>query len=424
MEKERVIQVRKRQGRYIRNFLLLAVALLLLVGMKKTAFAETATLTIDGKNVNPYASSSGKGSSGGTWSFTPANGIKNATLTLNNYNGKEIDYSYAPGDFDIELVGNNVVTNNTNTTGFGIYYTSDGIDTISIKGKGKLTIHSLNHGIEFNSKYYTNDKGGKLVLNSNVTIYCAGGGLHSKGKAYINGGTLNIIANNYNTVIVNQFIQNGGNVTIAGNGPYSAGVYLGGENSRFEANGGTLVVNSVNHAIEAYTGDLYFNEGSHVTATSSGMWGGGLFSLNGQIHFNGGEVKAYAKAFYAFYSCKDSKNKFVYFGDLNPNRQMAYFEGNNFNSLTREDSLSLGSGSATGYSVAYAIHILPKWKASASSSQKQASIQLTNLTPKYGSGPAKTVTGIKGETVKVNVRCAKGKAFYVTDFHPSKQCGL
>ncbi|WP_162300678.1 Ig-like domain-containing protein [Anaerosacchariphilus polymeriproducens] len=416
--------VRPRKVKYIRNILMLAIALLMLVGMKNTVFAETATLTIDGSNVNPYVSSSGKGSLGGTWSFVPANGIKNATLTLHNYKGKEIDYSYAPGDFDIVLLGNNVINSITNTTGFGIYYESDGIYTISIKGTGKLTIHSFYHGIEFDSKYSTNDQGAKLVLNANVTIHCDGGALRSGGKAYINSGTLNIVANSFNAVIVNQFIQNGGNVTVTGKGPYSAGVYLGGENSRFEANGGTLVVNSFRRAIEAYKGDLYFNEGSHVTATSIDSWDAALYSFYGQIHFNGGEVKAYAKAFNAFYARKDPNNRFVYFGDFNPGRKMAYFEGTHFNTLTRVDCLSLGNGSMAGYSLADAIYILPKWRASINS-QKNVVIKLTNLTPKYGSGPANSVTGIRGETVKVSVRCAKGKKlsalYYYQVKEPSKK---
>ncbi|RDU22785.1 Ig-like domain-containing protein [Anaerosacchariphilus polymeriproducens] len=429
MQKERVIMVRQRQVKYIRSFLILAVALLMLVGMKKTVFAETATLTIDGTSVNPYVSSSGKGSSGGTWNFAPANGIRNATLTLNNYQGKEIDYSYAPGDFDIVLVGNNVITSNTNTTGFGIYYKSDGIYTFTIKGSGRLTINSLCEGILFNSKYNTTDKGAKLIFNANITMYCAGGGLHSQGKAYINSGTLNIVANNFNAVIMNQFIQNGGNVTVTGKGAYSAGVYLAGENSRFEANGGTLTVNSVMRAIEAYKGDLYFNEGSHVTAISTGKSKDSLYSFYGQIHFNGGEVKAYAKASNAFSSRKNAQNQFVYFGDLNPGRQMAYFEGQDLNSLTRVNSLSIvGNESISGYSKADAIYILPKWKALVTTSQKKAAIKLTNLTPKYGSDSANSVTGIKGETVKVSVRCAKGKKlsalYYYKAKAPSKKTSI
>lgn len=403
---------------------MLVVAMLMLAGMKKTAFAEAATLTIDGTSVNPYVSSSGKGSSGGTWSFAPANGIKNATLTLNNYHGKEIDYSYAPGDFDIVLVGNNVVTNNTNTTGFGIYYEADGIYTITIKGK--LTIHSLFYGIDFNTKYYTNDQGGKLVLDANVTIHCDGGGLHSKGKAYINSGTLNIVANSFYGVIVNQFIQNGGNVTVKGLGERAGGIYMAGENSRFEANGGMLTVNAGYHAIESYKGDLYFNEGSHVTAISTGKSKDSLYSFYGQIHFNGGEVKAYAKASNAFSSRKNAQNQFVYFGDLNPGRQMAYFEGQDLNSLTRVNSLSIvGNESISGYSKADAIYILPKWKASVTTSQKKAAIKLTNLTPKYGSDSANSVTGIKGETVQVSTRCAKGKKlsalYYYKVKEPSKK---
>ncbi|RDU23576.1 Ig-like domain-containing protein [Anaerosacchariphilus polymeriproducens] len=422
MQKESVMIVRQRRQKYIRNLLMLVVAMLMLAGIKKTAFAEAATLTIDGTSVNPYVSSSGKGSSGGTWSFAPANGIKNATLTLNNYHGKEINYSYAPGDFDIVLVGNNVVTNNTNSTGFGIYYEADGIYTITIKGKGKLTIHSLFYGIDFNTKYYTNDQGGKLVLNANVTIHCDGGGLHSKGKAYINSGALNIVAYNFHAVIVNQFIQNGGNVTITGKGAYSAGVYMAGENSRFEANGGILTVNSVNHAIEAYTGDLYFNEGCHVTAKSTGFWQESLYSLNGRIYFNGGEVRAYAPASTAFRSAKNEENKFVYFGNLNPGRQMAYFEGKNFNSLTRVKHLSMETEEiGMGYSNKYAIAILPKWRASVSTSQKKIAIKLMNLTPKYGSGPVDSITGIKGETVKVSVRCAKGKKLSTLYYYKAKE---
>lgn len=413
--KER-IKKSKIKCKIIKGIVMMAAVISMCWGIKSNVLASTPVLKVDGTTVNINAAATGNGSSGGSWSYTPSSGSGAAVLTLNNYQGGGIDYQYAPEAFNVKLVGVNTITAGTGLS--GIKYYTDSNYTFTVEGAGSLNIKSERFGIECDDIVGPPFNNPQLSINANLTINSRWSCINLAGLLTINGGTINLYSERSETILVDCLTINGGNITAKSIN--SAGVRLMNDNQKFEINGGMLNSYGKTGGIDGDNVSFYFNEGSRVIATSASTTGiGGIFTWKGQIYFNGGEVFAQnisERKTAAIRAKKDEKGNAFYFGESQ--RAMVYFEGSSVNDLQRVNKLDLEK-------IKSAVHIYPKLKATVKSDQKNATIKLANKTPNYGSGPAQSVNGIRGETIFVSVSCVKdkkiGRLYYYKAGEPGKK---